>query len=247
MLGRAPLFAASAKSELSRSVVLCHTYGPVTPLIPQPGSWTASRVIRWAMLALSLLMTVLILKRPAPLAPAPTAEQSAASLRSFEQKIAGLQPPRPVSSQDPLDTAIANAHADDPIEPVRLTADELTAVLTQQFAAGEADMRTQGSTMSLLPPSVRLSVDQLELQFGVKKFGMDLYITLGGRASMQDGNLKLDFSEARLGSLPLPAALINHAMRRKADAGQMRLPPNIAEVKLENGELVIVPRAPPHH
>src|SRR5207253_10140713 len=120
-MGRCPLIAGFAiKGGLSALFPLPREVSPSAPnhpTAPAPTSSEASlsprlpwkqqkltdgggslvklrRIISFATLAISILTLVLVLKRPAPLAPAASPAAAAANAQSFQEKVNRLAEPR---------------------------------------------------------------------------------------------------------------------------------------------------------
>lgn len=74
--------------------------------------------------------------------------------------------------------------------------------------------------------------------------GTDLSLLLEGRLFVEDGFLRFLPVAAQLGSLPLPQATLDRAVGRVFDSPEnkekFRLPPDVRDVRIENGELVLV-------
>jgi hypothetical protein len=77
--------------------------------------------------------------------------------------------------------------------------------------------------------------------------GMDLSLELDGRIEVQDGYVRLQPTGGKLGSLPLKAAMLQSVVDRLFDSPEnkekFRLPPHIEEMSIENGKLIVTPRA----
>src|ERR1700747_339905 len=98
------------------------------------------RIISIATLVASLAAIILVVKKPAPVAPPQTAAAIAAHAQSFDQKMADFQT---ADSQSPGSTQrtgvalpgtpLGAAAADDPKPEVHITSDEVSAVLAQSL------------------------------------------------------------------------------------------------------------------
>ena len=74
-------------------------------------------------------------------------------------------------------------------------------------------------------------------------YGKDMSLLLEGRLRVEDGYLRLDPTAVKLGSLPIPQASVDRAVRRLFDSHEnkekFRLPPHIRDLRVENGEIVV--------
>lgn len=81
-------------------------------------------------------------------------------------------------------------------------------------------------------------------QFLTQIAGKDVYVTLGGHLGAKDGYATFEATEAKIGDLSVPASLVNEALQKKLveQRDQLKLPDNVKDIRVENGELVLVPK-----
>jgi len=208
------------------------------------------RIISFATLAISILTLVLVLKRPAPVAPVQAPAAAAANAQSFQEKVNQLAQPR----------APGEGGAE-----VRMNSGELTAGIAQAAglltAATSANAPTS-STVSSAPSSpdagpamefpgavpnikdyqVSMDGDLVRGQFLTQIAGKDVYLTLAGHLGSKDGYATFDATEVKVGDLSVPAALVNEVLQKKLaeQRDQLKLPDKVKDLKVENGELVFV-------
>jgi hypothetical protein len=201
-----------------------------------------NRIISFATLAISVLTLVLVLKRPAPVAPAPAPATAAANAQSFQEKVNQLEQPK-ASGQ--------------PMSEVRMNAGEVSAALEQAAGLLPAAAPATGSNASI-PTSgptefpgavpnikdyqVSMDGDIVRGQFLTQIAGKDVYLTLAGHLGAKDGYATFDATEVKVGDLSVPASLINGVLQKKLaeQRDQLKLPDNVKDLKVENGELVFV-------
>jgi len=206
------------------------------------------RIISYVTLAISLLTLILVLRRPAPVVVAPAT--AAASVQSFQKKLDQLEQPR--------------AESESPGE-VRINSDEISAALTQAagmlpkgvIATGTAPGNTIGASPSggtsvpmefpgpvpnIKDYQVAMDGDVVRGQFLTEIAGKDVYLTLAGHLGAKDGYATFDATEVKIGDLPVPASLVNEVLQKKLaeQHDQLKLPANVKDLKVENGELVFV-------
>ena len=206
------------------------------------------RIISFATLAISILTLVLVLKRPAPVAPAAAPAAAAANAQSFQEKVNRLEQPRVAGEGE---------------SEVRINAGELSAALAQ--AAGVLPATTaapaNSSTSASSSPSpagpatefpgavpnikdyqVSMDGDIVRGQFLTQIAGKDVYLTLAGHLGAKDGYATFDATEVKVGDLSVPASLVNEVLQKKLaeQHDQLKLPNNVKDLKVENGELVFV-------
>ena len=207
------------------------------------------RIISFATLAISVVTLILVLKRPAPLAPALAPAVAAANAQSFQEKVNRLAEPR-----------VPGEGASE----VRLNSGEVSAALAEASgllpATTAASANTSASSPSANSPGasgakefpgavpnikdyqVSMDGDIVRGQFLTQIAGKDVYLTLAGHLGSKDGYATFDATEVKVGDLSVPASLVNEVLQKKLaeQHEQLKLPNNVKDLKVENGELVFV-------
>ena len=200
------------------------------------------RIISFATLAISILTLVLVLKRPAPVAPAAAPAAVAANAQSFQEKVNQLALPKPPGEGE---------------SEVRMNSGELSAALAEASGPLPANTSTSApSSSSTVSPAtefpgavpnikdyqVSMDGDIVRGQFLTQIAGKDVYLTLAGHLGSKDGYATFDATEVKVGDLPVPASLVNPMLQKKLaeQRDQLKLPDNVKDIKVENGELVLV-------
>jgi hypothetical protein len=209
------------------------------------------RIISFATLAISIFTLFLVLRRPAPVGPALAPAAAAANAQSFQEKVNRLAEPRVPGEGE---------------SEVRMNSGEVSAALAQ--AAGllpatttvPAYANTSTSSPSANPPGasgamvfpgavpnikdyqVSMDGDIVRGQFLTQIAGKDVYLTLAGHLGSKDGYATFDATEVKVGDLSVPASLVNEVLQKKLaeQRDQLKLPNNVKDLKVENGELVFV-------
>jgi hypothetical protein len=196
------------------------------------------RIISFATLAISILTLVLVLKRPAPVAVVAAPAAAAANAQSFEEKINQLAQPKPPGEGQ---------------SEVRISAGELSAALAQATgtlapissqAAPPASpaMEFPGAVPNIKDYQVSMDGDMVRGQFLTQIAGKDVYLTLGGHLGARDGYATFEATEVKVGDLSVPASLVNQVLQKKLaeQRDQLKLPNNVKDLRVDNGELVFV-------
>ena len=206
------------------------------------------RIISFATLAISIFTLVLVLKRPAPVAPALAPAAAAANAQSFQEKVNRLAQPRVPGEGE---------------SEVRMNSGELSAALAQAASvlpsAAPAPANTSSSAPSSSSPAsgamefpgavpnikdyqVSMDGDIVRGQFLTQIAGKDVYLTLAGHLGSKDGYATFDATEVKVGDLSVPASLVNEVLQKKLaeQRDQLKLPNNVRDLRVENGELVFV-------
>jgi hypothetical protein len=204
------------------------------------------RIISFATLAISILTLVLVLKRPAPVAPAVVPAAAVANAQSFQDKVNKLE-----RSKAPGE---CNGE-------VRMNSGEISAALAQAagqlpsaLPANSASRAPSGSSPASGSPEfpgavpdikdyqVSMDGDIVRGQFLTQIAGKDVYLTLAGHLGSKDGYATFDATEVKIGDLSVPASLVNGVLQKKLaeQHDQLKLPNNVKDIRVENGELVFV-------
>jgi len=103
-------------------------------------------------------------------------------------------------------------------------------------------MEFPGAVPNIKDYQVSMDGDVVRGQFLTQIAGKDVYLTLAGHLSSKDGYATFDATEVKIGDLSVPVALVNDALQKKLSEqrDQLKLPDTVKDIKVENGELVLV-------
>ena len=101
-------------------------------------------------------------------------------------------------------------------------------------------MEFPGAVPNIKDYQVSMDGDLVRGQFLTQIAGKDVYLTLAGHLGSKDGYATFDATEVKVGDLSVPASLVNGALQKKLaeQRDQLKLPNNVKDIKVENGELV---------
>jgi hypothetical protein len=208
---------------------------------PKPGI-SAWKILRWCVLAVLLVVLVLLLKKPAPVAAPMTSTEAKEKAGEFQARIGELE---------------ASHNRGEPGE-ARFTADEVNAAFQQSASeqaatpvpspgpAAQAPTTAHGQEPLPEVKTVQIAFegDHLTGQFASNVYGKDVYLTVTGKVGVKDGYATFEFTEAKIDSLPVPVSLLNPRLQEKlqepGNRAKLKLPDYIADLRVENGQLVIV-------
>jgi len=210
------------------------------------------RLISITTLAISILTLILVLRRPAPVA-APVAPASlAANAQSFQEKVNRLEAPRdpatPASevrlNSGELTAAIAQAAGALPVASAAPSGSTTTSGAPAASPSPNSSLEFPGAVPNIKDYQVSMDGDILRGQFLTQIAGKDVYLTIAGHLGSKDGYATFDATEVKLGDLNVPVSLVNDALQKKLmeQRDQLKLPESVKDVKVENGELVFVPK-----
>ena len=207
------------------------------------------RIISFATLAISVVTLILVLKRPAPLAPALAPAAAAANAQSFQEKVNRLAEPRVPGegvsevrmNSGEVSAALAEASG---LLPATTTVPANTSASSPSANSSGASgaMEFPGSVPNIKDYQVSMDGDIVRGQFLTQIAGKDVYLTLAGHLGSKDGYATFDATEVKVGDLSVPASLVNEVLQKKLaeQHEQLKLPNNVKDLKVENGELVFV-------
>lgn len=208
---------------------------------------TGRRIFSAVMLLGCLVTLYQLFSKPQPVAEPQSQEVLKANASSFDQKIERLETPR--------------SSGDAPAE-VRFSSDEVSAEIAQSTSSAAASSPVAATTdpakpVSTMPSSpdaavgqgqvqvqgyeVKLEGDVARGQFATQIAGKEVYVTLAGHLGSQDGYVTFDPTEFKIGDLNIPVSLVNSALQKKLmeQREQLKLPPGVASLRIENSELAI--------
>lgn len=193
---------------------------------PKPSLFSqAFRLLRWAIVIGCVFAIGMMLQQPPP--PLIAVDPEAA------QKIA-------VKMQ-----AVQEATSQGQPVTVELTEAELNVWLQSHLAltpsTGQPGVQEVQSTMKDL--RINLIGDQVRAYTVFNFHGKDMSLLLEGRVRVENGRLRFDATNGRLGSLPIPHATLGSAVKVLFDAPTNRekftLPPQLNTIAVQNSQLLV--------
>ena len=176
------------------------------------------RVFRWVALAVSVIVVILILRQATP----PQVDVDPDAGRRLQSKMVEL----------------AQSMGAGRSATLRLAEAEVNSWLSENL-----DLSSPASDSTLQDLQVDLTGDRLQLYFVFVLYGQNLSLILEGRPQVQEGYLLLEVTAGQLGSLPIPQLALDRAVQGLFESPQnrenFRLPPEIADIQVENSQLAI--------
>ena len=226
----------------ARAVSTANLPSPAGNARPKTGvlRW-AFRIFRWTTYLAALITLILLLHK----SPPPLVEATPQAAARAEEKFAQVE------------QSVAKGQQ----ATVRLNETELNSYLashldlkTEQPAAAPTPGATPGGPGSPTPEDVekmRSSVRDVKVTMAddrVKAYvvfdvhGKDMTLELEGKLSATNGYLQFVPVSGHIGSLPIPQSTLETAVQRLMESPEnrekLRLPPDISDLHIENGELV---------
>jgi len=206
------------------------------------------RVIRWTTYAAAIITLLMVFHAVHPPVIA-TSPQAAArveqKVEAVEQAMASGQSATLRLDQEELNSYLASHLDISPVTPTK------SAPNSTQSGGATSNLPAPSGTPAEQVEQVRSSVRDVKVElvedrvraYVVFDFhGKDLTLQLEGRLASANGYLRFEPVSGQLGSLPIPQSALETAVQRMMDAPEnrekLKLPPEIADLKIENGELV---------
>jgi hypothetical protein len=194
------------------------------------------KIARWAVLAALVLVIVFALKKPdrpaPPLPPQAVKEQA----QQFESKL------------QQIETAQQQGTTPDP-DAMTFTANEVNAFIqdaTERAKAEAAGVSGGTAQDEVKNTQVAFTGDEVITQAVTERYGRDVYVTVRGRLTVENGYLRFQPTGFKVGDLSVPVSLVDPTLQKKLNEPETReklkLPEFIREIRVENGQLVIVPK-----
>ncbi len=208
------------------------------------------QIISFTTLAISVVTLFLVLKRPVPVAPAQAPAAAAANAQSFQEKLNQLAQPKAPGeagvevrmSSAELSAALSQAAGLLPTATPANASTNPSASSAPSSSDASPAMEFPGAVPNVKDYQVSMDGDVVRGQFLTQIAGKDVYLTLAGHLGSKDGYATFDATEVKVGDLSVPASLVNEMWQKKLSEqrDQLKLPDNVRDPKVENGELVFV-------
>ncbi len=192
------------------------------------------RAISWGTTALGVVTILLLLHKAAP----PEVRKDPAAANRLEEK---------------LQQAEASAAAGVP-RVLRVDEAEVNSFLDSHLAlnregvAPAAAANTKEPTLEEVQSTVRdvkinLTDDRVHAYIVFDFHGKDMTLELEGRLHAEGGYMRFDPVSGKIGALPIPQSTLETAVRKMMESPEnrekLRLPDELADLRVENGEIVV--------
>jgi hypothetical protein len=135
----------------------------------------------------------------------------------------------------------ANAPASSPSSPsAQPSSADPSAVVGTSDSPSASDVDQMRS--SVKDVKVQMEGDRVKAYVVFDVHGKDMTLELVGKLGAEDGFLKFEPISGQLGALPIPQSTLETAVQRLMDSPEnrekLRLPSDVSEMHIENGQLV---------
>lgn len=226
--------------EMTKEQAAIERLKAITPPPAGPGLFSQLfRLVRWAIVLGCLVALFMMFRQAAP----PTVAVDPEGAQKVSDKF----------------LAAKEASAQGQAFTMPLTEAELNAWLQSNLASsgsaaqtGPGGQPTQEQIQSSMKDlRIHLVGDQMQAYTMFTLYGKDVTLQLKGKLQVKDGRIRLDAKEGMIGTLPIPTATLGSAVSGLFDSptnrGKFVLPPHIADIQIQNGELLIFYKSAPTH
>ena len=211
---------------------------------------TLYRLLAGASLAGFALILILVLRK----SPAPNLPYDRAAAARVENKIA-LADQASASGQHAqvqLDRTELNSYVAQNLQmaeaPQSAAAVDSDPAKPAQRSVDPSTVLTDGATLEEVQSAVKdvkvdMDGDLVKAYVLFDFHGQELSLELDGHIGAQDGYLKFDPVAGKLGSMPLPQALLESTVQKlmasPENREKLRLPPDISDIHIADGQAVV--------
>ncbi|MGB7282085.1 MAG: hypothetical protein WBE13_07485 [Candidatus Acidiferrum sp.] len=207
------------------------------------------RIVRWSVYGCALILLILLMHKADPPAVA-TSPQAAARVeqkfQDVQQAVSQGQPATLRMNETELNSYLAS-HLDlagskpatpaTPPAPGVAVAEDATPNLDQPAPNSVEQMRSNVEDVK-----VQLIDDRVRAYVVFNVHGKDMTLQLEGKLGAEDGFLHFEPVSGQIGALPIPQATLEAAVRKLMESPEnrqkLKLPSDISDLKIENGEVV---------
>jgi hypothetical protein len=206
------------------------------------------RIVRWTVYACALIVLILLLHKPAPPAVSTTPEAAARAEQKFQdvqQSVAQGQPATLHMTETELNSYLAshlvlpanNNAPNGAANAVSSGTPDATPNPDQPTMDDVEQMRSNVKDVK-----VQLVDDHVRAYVVFDVHGKDMTLQLVGKLGADNGFLRFEPVSGQIGSLPIPQATLEAAVRKMMESPEnrekLKLPSDISDLKIENGEVV---------
>lgn len=203
------------------------------------------RIVRWSVYGCVLIVLILLLHKSAPPAVSTTPEAAARAEQKFQdaqQAVAQGQPATLRMDETELNSYLAS-HL---VLPGNKPAVASAAAGDGPGAAPNPDQPTMDDVeqmrSNVKDVKVQLIDDRVRAYVVFDVHGKEMTLQLEGKLGADNGFLRFEPVSGQIGALPIPQATLEAAVRRMMESPEnrekLKLPSDISDLKIENGEVV---------
>ena len=200
------------------------------------------RILRWIVLGAMVLVLLLILKKPRSIAEPMTAAVAKEQSEAVQSKLADLESAR--QRGEPAEARFSSEEINAAFQQAQTEPNTQGAVEPRPVKAPEQAGSAAEPPPEITTTRIAFEGDQATGQFVVHgPLGKEIYLTISGKIKAVGGYASFEFTEGKIGDMPVPLALLNSRLQAKLEEpetrAKLKLPDYVADIRIENGQLVI--------
>jgi len=202
----------------------------------------AFRIFRWTTYLAAVVTLILVLHKSPPPQVEATPQAAARAEEKFaqvEQSVAKGQPGTVRLDETELNSYLA-AHLD--LKPDQPAAAASPTPTTPGGPGSPTPEDVEKMRSSVRDVKVTMADDRVKAYVVFDVHGKDMTLELEGKLGATNGYLQFQPVSGHIGSLPIPQSTLETAVQRLMESPEnrekLRLPPDISDLHIENGELV---------
>lgn len=223
---------------------------PGPPAPKQVSAWVwAFRCLRWSTYLAALITLILLLHK----SPAPPVQVSPQAATKAEEKVQAVEQSAAQGQQATLrlneielnsylatHLALAGSAVNSSVNSVAKPSDSPGVPADAPGAPTATDIEQVRS--SVKDVKVQMEGDRVRAYVVFDLHGKEMTLELVGKLGTQNGYLKFEPVSGQIGSLPIPQSTLETAVQHLMDSPdnreKLKLPPDVSDLHIENGELV---------
>jgi hypothetical protein len=205
------------------------------------------RIVRWTVYACVLMVLILLLHKAAPPAVSTTPEAAARVEQKFQdvqQAVAHGQPATLRMDETELNSYLASHLVlpgnKPPAAPASAAGGDVPGLTPRPDQPTMDDVEQMRSNVKDV--KVQLVDDRVRAYVVFDVHGKEMTLQLEGKLGADNGFLRFEPVSGQIGALPIPQATLEAAVRRMMESPEnrekLKLPSDISDLKIENGEVV---------
>jgi len=205
------------------------------------------RIVRWTVYACALIVLILLLHKSAPPVVSTTPEAAARVEQKFQdaqQAVAQGQPATLRMDETELNSYLASRL----VLPGNKAANATPAASPTDSPNGAPNPEqptmqdVEQMRSNVKDVKVQLIDDRVRAYVVFDVHGKEMTLQLEGKLGTENGFLRFEPVSGQIGALPIPQATLEAAVRRMMESPEnrekLKLPSDISDLKIENGEVV---------
>ena len=205
------------------------------------------RIVRWTVYACVLIVLILVLHKSAPPAVSATPEAAARVEQKFQDVQQAVAQGQPATLR--MDETELNSYLASHLDLAGRTAPDGAANASPAGAPGGMPNAEQPALddvgqmrSNVKDVKVQLVDDRVRAYVVFDVQGKEMTLQLEGKLGADNGFLRFEPVSGQIGALPIPQATLEAAVRKMMESPEnrekLKLPSDISDLKIENGEVV---------